>query len=274
MKTIIVATDYSDVAENATAYAAAAAKDINARLVVFHLHTVSIHAVNARVTPSGLQQMVDKNKTELQAKASEIATGFGIEVIPDWHTGDFYSSLKLSIEFHQADLVVMGMAPKSIEQDLLGNTTTAVIHKLKFPVLAVPLGVTYNGIKRVIFAVDLMHGVHKVVLEQIRNAIADFGAEIEVFHVTKKVAELEALGVGKGNVESFGEAFEGITYYFKNVESNAVIQEIRNEIKAMDADLLVMVPQRYGFWGSLVHKSKTRIMSSHSEVPLLSIPIS
>lgn len=275
MRTIIIATDFSAVAENATTYAAKAAKQIGAKLVVFHLHTMSIHAVNARVPPAGIQQLIDINRSEVHRKAALLRELYGIDVEADWYTGDFHDSLQVSIEHHQADLVVMGMAPKSIEQDLLGNTTTATIHKLPFPVLAVPLGVQFKGIKRVLFACDVLHGVQRKLLQQVKNAIHKFGAEVEIFHVSDKVRKLEEQGEGNMVYDSsFGEEFEGITYYFKNVHSNAVIQEISNEIKLMKADLLIMVPHKYGFWSSLVHRSKTRIMSSHSEVPLLSIPLS
>ncbi|MNX96122.1 hypothetical protein D3C86_1284240 [compost metagenome] len=61
-------------------------------------------------------------------------------------------------------------------------------------------------------------------------------------------------------------------YIYKTVRSNAVINEIEKEIKRYQADILVMVPKKYGFWDSLVHKSKTRIMASGLDVPLLSFP--
>jgi hypothetical protein len=34
-----------------------------------------------------------------------------------------------------------------------------------------------------------------------------------------------------------------------------------------------MMPNKYGFWGSLIHRSKTRIMASGSEIPLMSLPL-
>lgn len=47
---------------------------------------------------------------------------------------------------------------------------------------------------------------------------------------------------------------------------------IAAEIKEIKADFLVMMPQKRGFWEAVVHRSKTRLMASGLQIPLLSIP--
>lgn len=274
MKTIIVATDFSPVADNAVEYAAAAARQINAKLVLFHLHTVSIHAVNARVSPLALQEMLDRNKERFEAKGEAIQQTYGIDVEVDWYIGDFHESIRASVERFNADLVVMGMAAKSLEQDLLGNTTTAAIHKLRTPILAIPEGAKFTGVKEVLFACDMMYGAQRAVLEQVRKVSGGFGANVTVFHVNKTISAIKENETAiSPHEDTFDEMFDGLSYYFKEVQSKAVLDEINKEIIAVDADILIMVPLRYGFWSSLVHKSKTRIMASQSEIPLLSIPL-
>lgn len=274
MKTIIVATDFTPVAENAVEYAAAAAKQIGARLVLFHLHVVSIHAVNARVSPSALQDMIDRNRERFEARGEVIRKAYGIDVVIDWYIGDFHESIRASVEQFSADLVVMGMAAKSLEQDLLGNTTTAAIHQLGTPILAVPAGAKFTGVKQVLFACDMLHGAQRAVLSQVRKVASGFGANVAIFHVNKKISEIKQdETIGATQNEAFDEVFGGMSYYFKEVQSRAVLEAINEEIHAINADILIMVPLRYGFWSSLIHKSKTRIMASQSEVPLLSIPL-
>ncbi len=274
MKTIIVATDFSPVADNAVEYAASAARQIGAKLVLFHLHTVSIHAVNARVSPLALQEMLDRNKERFEERGEAVRQAYGIEVVVDWYIGDFYESIRASVASFGADLVVMGMAAKSLEQDLLGNTTTAAIHKLRTPILAIPQGAKFKDVKQVLFACDMLYGAQRVVLEQVRKVAAGFGAQVGVFHVNRKITEIkESETALTPHEDTFDEMFDGLSYYFKEVRSQAVLEEIKKEIKATRADMLIMVPLRYGFWSSLIHKSKTRIMASQSEIPLLSIPL-
>lgn len=165
------------------------------------------------------------------------------------------------------------MAPKTLEQDLTGNTTTAVIKTMKIPVLAVPQGAKFNGIKRVLFACDVLRGVSVKVLESIKELALQSNAEVEVFFVDKRIEELKKSQPAVLAENIINDGFNGITYTHKNVQSNAVIKEIQKEMVQFKADLLIMVPKKYGFWASLVHKSKTRVMASGLEIPLLSIPL-
>jgi len=274
MRTIIIASDFTNIADDATVYAMEAARVVDAKVVLFHLHVMSVHVANARLSPASLQASLDQNRETVERKAKQLTEQFGVPVAVEWRMGDFYLELRAAIDTHQADLVVMGMAQKSIEQDLMGNTTTAAINKLKLPVLAIPKGAKFNGIKKIMFACDIDRGIHAFVLDKVRTVALLFDAEVEIFHVSeklKKIAEQDQLP--DHLAKSFGDGLDGIRYLYKNVSSNAVVQEIENEINRSGIDLLVMVPYRYGFWGSLVHKSKTRSMASGNSIPLLSIPV-
>ncbi|SPW34593.1 Uncharacterised protein [Elizabethkingia miricola] len=65
----------------------------------------------------------------------------------------------------------------------------------------------------------------------------------------------------------------GVSHYYKNVLSDNVVAAIKDEIVDTQADLLVMVPHKYGFWESVIHRSKTSIMASGNNIPLLSISV-
>lgn len=270
-KTIVVAIDFSPEAENALLYAADAAKIKGYKLVLFSLQQLSIHALNARATAQSIEQMLEMNRAHLSDVAMAVSTVHKIEVVPHLATGDFYEEINHCLEEHHAALVVMGMASKSIEQDLLGNTTTSALHRLKIPVLAVPVSAKFEGIKTILFACDIVRGLHKKALEEVRIFADDFGASVEVFHVSKKVAELEQQTADK--ISNIGESLAGINYSYKNVQSAEIIKAIREETIHINADVLIMVPYRHGFWDSIVHRSKTRIMASNSNIPLLSIPL-
>ncbi|MNH31162.1 hypothetical protein D3C79_915000 [compost metagenome] len=64
-----------------------------------------------------------------------------------------------------------------------------------------------------------------------------------------------------------------VVYYYRNTESTEVIKAIKQEVLDTQTDLLVMIPQKHGFWSSLMHRSKTRAMASGNNIPLLSIPM-
>lgn len=268
MKTIIVATDFSKEAENALQYAGAAAKQLEAKIIIFNAFNLSSHTGNTLFPASAVKELIAYNDHILEQKAQDIAKKFEIEVLFESSLMELDEELDKLIEKHQANLVVMGMAPNSLSQDLFGNTTTSAISKLKFPVLAIPLGVTFKGIKKILFACDILRGVEKRILEQIKIFAFSMNAEVEVFSVHRELKKIK-----EEHMVRIDETLKDVDYAYKNVVSNEVIKEIEKEIQNFDADVLIMIPHKYSFWGSLVHQSKTRIMVSKSEIPLLSIAL-
>ncbi|WP_281635333.1 universal stress protein [Flavobacterium marginilacus] len=273
MKTILVATDFSPEASNATAYASQFAADTGAKIILFHLYHVSIHALNARVQSSSIDELKADCVKKLSDLAKKLSENYKIEVMPILKMGDFEDQLQKTIDTTQADIVVMGMLKDSIEQDLLGNTTTAALQRLKFPVLAVPLNAKYKGLKTILFACDITRGVQKTILQKVKNIAVRLGAAVEMFHVSNKLNELENEQKEAKVIEHFTDGLNGTNYYYKNVTSNTIIKAIQDEITQINADLLIMVPYKYGFWDSLMRISKTRMMASRSEIPLLSLPL-
>ncbi|WP_111309483.1 universal stress protein [Confluentibacter sediminis] len=268
MRTIIIASDFSNEAKNATEYVIKLSERVDVKLVVFHLHKISIHSENARLPYLVVKESIEKSHGELEKRIKSLSDEYGVFIEFDWAMGDFYEQLQLSVERHQADVVVMGMDDKSLEQDLLGSTTTGAIHKIKVPILAIPLKAKFTGIKKVLFACDIEKGVDMEVLDKVKEAVFNLNAELEVFHVSNSLDKIEQ---NKHVLKGINKGFEGISYMYKEVKSDAVIHEIEEELKRIEADLLIMVPYEYGFWSSLVHKSKTRVMISGMDIPLLSI---
>ncbi len=273
MKTIIVATDFSAEAENATQYAAKAASKLGIKIILFSLQNISIHALNARLPGSSFDQIIYQCNQMINYVAKKISRQHEIEIIPHLATGNFYEELERCQAQYFADLVVLGMPQKSMEQDLLGNTTTKSMDRLNIPVLAIPLGAEYKGVKKIIFACDVMRGVQTKVLLQVRQLAKLFGATVEVFHVRDHVLALKETELIQENYELIQHELEGIRYLFKGVASKRIVEAIRTEVVTSNTDLLIMVTHRYGFWNSLVHRSKTREMAAGESIPLLSLPI-
>ncbi|MBO9204302.1 MULTISPECIES: universal stress protein [Niastella] len=270
MKKILIATDYSAEAENAAAYAAAVASEQGHELILFNYSEISIHLLNARVSGNDIDEMLELFQKNLNKAAEALSKKFNVQVTPYLASGNFYESLVACINQFKPVVVVMGMANRSVEQDLLGNTTTSTIHKLEFPLLAIPVSAQYHPIRNILFACDMEKGVEEKVLKNVHEIAAAFGATVEVFYVTDTIEALQE--ADEADHASIDKNLAGISYYYKNVQSLRIINAIQEEIKDTHADLLIMSPYKYGFWDSMVHRSKTRMMASGNNIPLLSLP--
>lgn len=271
---IIAATNFSETANNAIIYAAGLAKSAGAKLILFNSFTLSTHSANSQITAESMQKQIDKNSAKLQDLGNDLSKEYGIQVSTYCSFSFVEDFLKEIIEKTNAELVVMGMAERSLEQDLFGNTTTSVIKNLKIPVLAVPLNARYNTAKKILYACDTLSLTSIDRFSWLRRIVCSLGVEIEFFSVDEKLNSLREEH-GELLLKSIvKEELEKVKYIYKNVRSNTVIDEIHKEIQTYGADILVMVPQRYGFWDSFIHRSKTRIMAAGLDIPLLSYPAS
>src|SRR5688500_14093633 len=118
MKTIIVSTDFSPEADNAAAYAGGLAKALNAKVILFNSYSLPVHAANARLSAESIHYLEENNRILLKERASTLSHAYGVEVSSE-------SALLLPVTDgldglmakYDADLVVMGMAPRSLAQD-------------------------------------------------------------------------------------------------------------------------------------------------------------
>ena len=271
MKTLIVCTDFSHEAENATHYAASLAKENNYKIVLFNLQTVSIHALNAQASADFFYEQTLKNQKKLAEKASEINTLYAIETEYYLASGSFIEELEKCISTIMCDFIVMGMAEKTLEQRLLGNTVSKAIHRIKKPVLIIPAHIEYTGIRKILFAYDTHKSMTWSAMNDIYYFINAFNSEIEIFNVTESLEDFTEV-IHDHDLNS-GYDLNDIKYSFKMIQAIEVINAIEEEIRLTNPDLLTMVPYKYNLVESIFHRSKTAIMAYKNKVPLLSIPL-
>lgn len=267
---IIAATNFSVIATNAVTYAAELAQLTGSKLILFNSFTLSIHSSNYRISAEGLQKELESATWRLNNLGKDLAKLFDIEVECFCSYSFLEDQLQQIIEESKAELVVMGMAERTFEQELLGNTTTSVIKNLNIPVLAIPTNARFKDVKKILFASDKLSLSSVEQYSWFMQLAEILKVEVEFFSVDEKV---EYLIEEQGKINrNDTEAFQNVKFVYKTIRSISVVNAIKEEIKNYDADILVMVPQKYGFWDSLVHISKTRIMAAGLDIPLLSLP--
>lgn len=271
MNRIIVATDYSPEAENAMFYAATACKELKYEIVLFHVEKASIHAMNGHLSANFIKEQYQKGQEKLEHFSRKIQWEYDVPCITYYGTGDFMSEMHVCIKENEAQMVVMGMPEKSLEQSLMGDTTTKVLHSLKIPTLAIPSHAKYQPIKNILFSCDILRGVHKIVYQQVAAFAKKFDAKVEVFYVGEEEQKLE--DKAQQALSDLKATHSDLNVDYKSVVSDELIDAIKAEVESFKADILVMVPYKYGFWGSMVHRSKTQEMAAGNDIPLLSIPL-
>jgi len=267
MRTIIVATDFSNSALNAIDYAASLAAQTGARLYLFHAFQLPVHASNTLITATGIDEMLEMSQRKLQKIADQKRQQLSIEVHAETRLAYLLDALDEIVDEVDAELVVLGMHENDWGDRLFGNTTLSVMRNSKYPVLIVPEKSNYKKIEKILYAYDpnCKSGQNKLVL--LRELAQKMGASVQVFHVEPTEAVMEENGIVRDSqIES---ALESVAHNYRDVYEKNIVQGIEKGIKDFGADLLVAVPHRLEFWKRITKNSVTRQLAIESPLPLL-----
>ncbi|WP_224998959.1 universal stress protein [Cesiribacter sp. SM1] len=283
MKTIIVATDYSRASCNALAYAAALARQWQAKIVLFNSFQLPAPAANALFLAERKGRFLAENRERLKAIAEQTACLYNIQV--GWSTNFSYitEELDVLVELLDADLVVMGMRGSSEDRKIFGNSTTTIIRHAKYPVLVVPEEASFTGIEKILFACDYKSLAANNRLKLMHELAIAFDARVQVLHVEK--AEEELVPVGAVSMDNEGSRYNtmlgsvnldpllsNVKHEYKYLGEDNIIRGIDRGVEEFKADLLVMVPHKCSFWDALLERSNTCKMAVNTHVPLLALP--
>jgi nucleotide-binding universal stress UspA family protein len=266
MKKIIAAIDYSTTAGNALQFAANLAREFKADLVLFNVYHMSVHAGNSLVTPKQVDDLITSNEDRLEQLANETAREYQINVDCFVDTGDTVKELEDYTITHTADLIVMGMDSNLAAYKVFGNTTTAAIRRLNVPLLVIPNDVSFKGIKKILYACEYAYLSEDNHLDLLKEIVKKFEAKLQIFHVETKERLLVTVDDEIGVMNTI---LGDLDHTFNSVKSSNVRDGIIQGIEEWEADLLVMVPHRAGFWELLSKGSATRDMTLRTRVPLL-----
>ena len=273
MKTIIVATDYSSFAQKALNYGARLAKDTGSKLVLFNAFFLPVPTLEAMAALPDIHERISENKAKLSKIAGETTATYDMPVETKIGMGPLLEELEELTKQYEEPLVVVGMRGNSLERKIFGSVTTSVIRNGDFPVLAVPAEAEYRDISKIVFACDYNSLSDFNQLAPLKELAYKFKAHLQVLHIEKKPA-LAVAGPAAGSKRSdeLEKVFSGIDHSFKDLENEDIIDGIEKGVKEFDADLLVMVPHKAGFWDNILKRSNTRKMVLRTPIPLLALP--
>lgn len=276
MKKILFPTDFSETALNAFHYALELASRSGADLHLLNVFKIPIVDANmpGELINQMNQELREQSRKHLESlvKNTLLSSGkydfdkinFKYEVKQGFPVDEIiYTAGQLEV-----DMIIMGTTGASgFKEIVIGSNTSKLIGKVKIPVLAIPAKATLKPFKKIIYASDFDEK-DKFALTQLVDFARFFDAQITVLHVIEnyeivskeKVSVLrktvrEELGYEKINIEFkvYGNLFEGVEDFLKNEE----------------ADCLATLTRKRNFFEKLFHRSFTRKMAFHSNIPLL-----
>ncbi|MFN6945664.1 MAG: universal stress protein [Cytophagaceae bacterium] len=269
IRTILFPTDFSDNAINALQYVTQLAKKFNSAIVLFHsFHMPVIKTdVPIEIMEKEMNEMEKLAKEKLAKLADQIKKqANNLDTINIVRRGFTVENILNILEEEHIDLVVMGTkGAGGIKEVIMGSNTADVIERASCPVLAVPEQAQYNGLKKIIYAVDHNH-IDCDSIEVIVRIAQVFEAELRLLSISKD-DETEKLKQQLKN-----EILKKINYpqtFLHIIDSDKVLDGINEFAEKEQIDLLVMATRKRHLIEKMFKVSLTRKMAFHGKLPLL-----
>ena len=276
MKKILIPTDLSVNASNAVRYALSFSKSMPVELVFLHvthpmldLPDTSLEFYDPIVfqdekeQKSYVQKQLDSLFNEMNIATEEIKYSIELRI---GFAGD---EIAITAKNLGCDLIIMGTQGASgLTKLFLGSVTYSVIKKSEIPVLAIPVGCTFQTPEKIVFATDYEGISNKKTLTPLFDIANGFDSKVLMFHAIESkepiAAYIEELQVWKA---------EKNFHHLKHTNSIATCEDVTEGIiefaEENTADIIAMIPHSYNFIKNLIHKSKTKELAMVTKVPLL-----
>lgn len=272
MNSIIIATDFSPIALNATKYAAAMAKEINASLILFHAYQFPVVYAEVPVALADEEELRKKAESSLdlaKRNLEHISSG-QIKIYTEAKCGDVIDELENYAAKINPLAVVMGtLGESAIERILFGSTTLAAIKRLKHPIIAIPPGATYKQMKNIGFACDCKNVVAGTPEKAINNFIEKFNANMHVLHINSDAKEVNAND--SAEILMVQTMFEKYKPEFHFIEDENIETGINKFAEENNLDLIIAIPKKHKLLDALFHKSSTRNLVIQSHIPVMCV---
>jgi len=272
MKTILVPTDFSGVANNALEYAMALASGSGAEIVILNVYHMPVPAGEMPLALVSPQEIVGHSTERIEEleSAMRIMSQGKFHVRSLLRQGFAAEEIVSVAKEINADLVVMGRkgATSSVAV-LVGSVATAVLRKSKTPVLTIPSKARFKPVKNIALAFDYNNEPGDQVTELLKSLAKLFKAQIQVVNIVgpEEIPGMQAAIAGV----RLEDGLATIPHQLHFKEGEDVVHELRKFIRVNQSDWLVMIPHTYNFLNNLFHKSITRQAAFHIEIPLLTI---
>jgi nucleotide-binding universal stress UspA family protein len=270
MKTLIVPTDFSPVATNALNYAVDMAIAIDARILLLHVYQVPVAFSEVPVVTVSMDEMskISEEKLEDQKNAIAGVSSGKINVDTESRLGDVVDELEKLCKSVLPFAVIMGTRGTSaVERLFMGSNTLTAIRHLTHPVIVVPPGADYSGIKQIGFACDFRQVIETTPVAVIKKIVREFNARLHVLNVDyhnrqfKSGSAEETLQL-QTMLEDLKPEFHFITD--PNIEHGIDEFAQNNQI-----DLIITIPKKHKLLQGIFSPSSTRKLVFHSQIPIM-----
>lgn len=266
MKKILCPIDFSDIAQNAIAYAAKLSKSTGSTLKL-----VNVQPSRALTVDTEKELVIGAVAERLEELAKEVRQFFKISCDTEVIQSPSLLSDAIVNSAGNFDMIVMGThGVESLMEFFRGSNTYHAIRRSKIPVMLIPEGCTYSEIRSMVYAYDYL-AERRLPLRQLRSWIKSLQCGLTVLQVNEEAVSEEVNDEMKELQYIIGEQWkdEGIDIRFDAIRSSDIAPAINSYIHRNESDILVLCTTHRNFIEDMFHKSVIKIITEIANYPVL-----
>ncbi len=279
MKNILLPTDFSPNAWNATRYAIELYRKKPCTFYLLNTYTPAIvHSRFMAATASG-GVMDDNVKALSENGLKETLEQIEAECKYDQHNFEIISSFSLLteeikelIETANIDLIVTGTKGASgFEEVFMGSNTVRIIKAVrKCPVLVIPEKYDYRKPLRIAFATDFKRNFSLDILKPLASLAKNLGAAIHIIHINESEVLDKYQQTNKDMLIDLLQPLEHQIHWMPYFSGKSDVMQYF--LKEFDMDMLALVHYKHGFLEELIREPVVKRVAFHTQMPLLVLP--
>jgi len=272
METILVATDFSPAANNATDYAVEFAKFFGTKLVLVNAYSMPPVNYEAGFSVEILTVLQESAVKQLENLKKELLLkNENMTIECETEMGSPYDVIQSVAKKYKVDLIVMGIVGEAgkLKEHLIGSSAVQVARRMEIPTFIIPENVKYHPIHHISFACD-MEKTEETGLVYIAKYFSKmFEAELEVVNIEKPEEEVSS---EKAKTSVFVERkLDTINHKTVYVTENNVARGLENYFQTHPTDLIMLNPKKHNIFHNLFTESVTKELVFHARQPILAI---
>lgn len=271
MKNILILTDFSACAQNATQYAIHLLKDEVCCFYIMHVHKSGsftmddlMSSATANVYESVLKAEKDRLKKALEnLKQLSQNDKHEFHSILDYDT--FLQATSRIIEEKNIDLLVAGYnGVSNVEEIIFGSHTLSIIRKIDCNTLVVPDVVTYQQPKSLLLLLDAKDDIQGEGFSKILNTVKEYDIKIHIIRVYEKTTTAPRYD------ESYLMKHCKDVDYDYHIIQNVPLHHVKScYMQLHDIDMIGLIVQKESVFERIFKHSSTTEISKSLKKPLL-----
>jgi len=267
MKTILCPIDFSDNSRQGLAYATEFAKVIDARLLLIYIAPIPYLDPDTFIADP-LVENLEESRGQLAALCRELSAKVSCEYMAQ--SGSAPDMITTVARERHIDWIIIGTKGAGNKPEaLVGSVAVEVSRNAPCPTVVIPQDARFGSIRKIVLATDF-EAANQQLLTPLIEIAQQTQAQVLALHIETNKTELsEQKAVEALRLEEWLGDVPASVHVLVRDDIQEGIDEFARE---QQADMVVVVARKHGFFASLFHRSITRLITLYTTVPTLVIP--